>query len=167
VVDVIQVTVSAEGDVSDFDATAQQNLVSNMAATVDVQDSSVTLTVSSGSVNLQFDIAAHSTEEALSVQTKINSKMSDATAASQLLSGAGTSQVNIILLSAPVVHVIHPGGGADNTTMLIVGLTLGVVFGGLLVLAGVLAGFKLARKGEAQPIMKHDATVVKEVTGPV
>jgi hypothetical protein len=88
VVDVIQVTVSAEGDVSDFDATAQQNLVSNMAATVDVQvrarertraglpkllgtpclplqDSSVTLTVSSGSVNLQFDIAAHSTEEVM------------------------------------------------------------------------------------------------------
>ena len=89
--------------------------------------------------------------------------MSDPGQASQLLAGTGATHVQIVVVSAPVVHITHVHTG-DTNLALVIGLAAGLTCGAVLVGLGVVVGLKMARGGEATPIIKSEG--VKDV-GPI
>ena len=60
----VEVTVTAAGDVSDYDAAAQSSLVSSMARALGVPEGAVSLAVTAASVNLVFVVAVATVGEA-------------------------------------------------------------------------------------------------------
>ena len=89
----VVVSMTAAGDVSDYDAAAQSTLVSSMAGVLGVAPVDVSLTVSAASVNLVFTVAVADGAAAAAVSAAVASALPTAAAASSLLGAS--------VLSAP------------------------------------------------------------------
>ena len=95
---IVQVSMTAAGDVSDYDAAAQASLVSNMAATLNVPTADVALTVTAASVNLVFKVAVADETEAEAVAQQADSSLGTAADA--------TTALGVSVQSAPVTATV-------------------------------------------------------------
>ena len=156
---VVRLLMTAENDVSDYDATAQASLVTNMASTLGVAEADVTLTVTAASVNLVFEVTVVDDAEAETVTQQADASLGTAADA--------TTALGVSVQSAPVTETVvaspstppsptpppppspssSSNDSSDNT-----GVIAGAVVGGLVVLGGVAACviMKGRRDGEAK-----------------
>lgn len=92
--------MTAAGDVSDYDADKKATLEANMATTLGVAASAVSLTVTAGSVTLLFTVQATSADDAAAIAATAGSVLSTVDAATSALGGAG---IGLVIESAPAV----------------------------------------------------------------
>lgn len=96
----VSITMTAAGDVSDYDADKKATLEANMATTLGVAASAVSLTVTAGSVTLLFTVQATSADDAAAIAATAGSVLSTVDAATSALGGAG---IGLVIESAPAV----------------------------------------------------------------
>ena len=97
---IVEVTLVASGDVSDYTDSVRASIVVSFAAAANVPASSVRLTVTSGSVRLALSIAAATLAAAQTVEAALAPVLSSATSASALL------PQGLSVTATPVVQVI-------------------------------------------------------------
>ena len=91
----VSVTVAAEGDVSDYSsASVRAGLISAFAAAVDVDADDVTLTVSGGSVVLEFTVSVDTEEDQTAMVETVAAELGSASSAS--------SALGVSVVTAPV-----------------------------------------------------------------
>jgi len=90
--------MTAAGDVSDYDAAARASLVSNMASTLGVPETDISLTVTAASVNLVFEVAVADETELEAVEQHADSSLGTAADA--------TTALGVSVQSAPVTATV-------------------------------------------------------------
>ena len=95
---VVRLLMTAENDVSDYDATAQASLVTNMASTLGVAEADVTLTVTAASVNLVFEVTVVDDAEAETVTQQADASLGTTADA--------TTALGVSVQSAPVTETV-------------------------------------------------------------
>ena len=107
--------MTAAGDVSDYDAPKQAELVASFATALDVPVDDVSLMVSAASVNLQFIVAVDDTAAAIAISDRAQASLGTAADASSAL-GVSIQSVPVTITSAspsappvmPMPHVQPP-----------------------------------------------------------
>jgi hypothetical protein len=97
---IVEVTLVASGDVSDYTDSVRASIVDSFAAAANVPASSVRLTVTSGSVRLSLSIAAATLAAAQTVEAALAPVLSSAANASALL------PPSLSVTATPVVQLI-------------------------------------------------------------
>jgi len=139
----VNVRMTASGSPSDYGSTQQTNLRQNMADSVGVALSAVSVRITAASVNIDFDITTTSTAQAGFVRSSIAANLGDATSASSVL--------GITVVSAPTATVsttASSGSDSKSNTGLIIGIAAGA--GGVVLILGGVVMMKM-KGGKVSP----------------
>ena len=124
----VEVSMTAAGDVADYDDSIKAELVSSFATAIGVPEDDVTLTVTAASVRLLFSVAAASVADAASISDEATVSFGSAEDASAAL--------GVTVQSAPVTVTYAPpppdlpeqtAEGGGDSMMPIIGAVVGVV----------------------------------------
>ena len=138
----VTATVTAAGSTSDYTPAVQTAIIEKMAAECGVAAAAVTLTITEGSVILEFTIGVVSAADATSITSTLNTKLADADAASEFLS---TSELDV------TVEKVEPvtSATADVSEGLTPAAIVGIVVGVLVAVAAVAgAAYMVIKKGK-------------------
>jgi hypothetical protein len=139
----VSVSMTAAGAVSDYDDGKKAELECNMAALVDVSCDKVTVSVTAGSVILDFTIIAADTAAAAAVEATLTTAISTPSAASAAL--------GVTIEAAPTITSVTlmppPSPPEDGlSTGAIVGIAVGAGVGVLVVIGVVVMLLKKKKK---------------------
>jgi len=132
----VSVQVTASGVVSDYDATKIAAVECAMATVAAVACNAVTVTVTAGSVLLDFIII---TTDPAAVQAIVTETLATTAGA--------TTALGVTVETVPTVAVVLPAASDALDTGAIAGIVVGSVAGGLLLLLLLLAAFCMCRGG--------------------
>ena len=96
----VKVSMTAIGDVSDYDTVMRVSLVSTFAASIDVPVSDVSLTITAASVQLLFTIAIADAEAAAAVSNQVDASFQTAAGATSVL-GIEVETNPVIIMPTP------------------------------------------------------------------
>ena len=99
------------GDVSDFTAKVTKDLATKVASTIGVNSSSVKVTITPASVNINFEIGAATQAAATAMLDTMKAKISDASKATSFF--AGVQGVAIQVESVGEIGVASVGGAKN------------------------------------------------------
>ena len=100
-------TITAAGDVSDFDATTTANMRAALAQQLGVPVDSIVLTVAAASVVISFTVSTGDAAQATALQQTMQSTLSTPAAATNFFASAGA---NVTITSAPNITVATATG---------------------------------------------------------
>merc|ERR1712070_304122 len=128
---------TAEGDVtdSDYDSTAQNQIVNRFAANLNVSTSSVTFTVEAASVLLKTEVQYTTAAGRSAAQTWITTNIGNAAAFQawyEEVTGNNITVTNVVIRTYEV-HIPGSSSSSDDNTGLIIGAAVGGTAGVLLI----------------------------------